>query len=48
MMLVGQLVKYTFNKPVWTILVGEVKDHGVRSVDLQYVISSNRLYRLEG
>jgi hypothetical protein len=48
MMLVGQLVKDTFNKPVWTILVGEVKDHGVRSVDLQYVISSNRLYRLEG
>jgi hypothetical protein len=33
-MLIGQLVEHRFDKPVWTVLVGEVKDHSVRSIDL--------------
>jgi hypothetical protein len=44
-MLVGQLVKDTFDEPVWTILVRQVKDYGVRSVNLQHVISFEHLYR---
>jgi hypothetical protein len=44
-MLVGQLVKDTFDESVWTILVRQVKDYGVRSVNLQHVISFEQLYR---
>ena len=44
-MLGGQLVKYPINKPVWTVLVGEIEDYSVRSVNLQHVISFEQLYR---
>jgi hypothetical protein len=44
-MLGGQLVKDPIDKPLWTVLVGEIEDYGVRSVDLQYVISFDQLNR---
>jgi len=43
MMFVGQIVKESFSQPVWAILVGQVKDHGVRPVYLQDVISFDQL-----
>jgi hypothetical protein len=44
-MLGGQLVKDPIDKPVWTVLVREIEDYGVRSVDLQYVISFDQRNR---